>query len=109
MSSIPLSPLPSLLAPVSVPANSSDGLDGYYSLASGVVNALTPGKLPHSNYVKAKRATSRTAIIESVLFCCFFMAGTIVSIVSEQLDLEDILSPQNSTQIITNEVRRLCS
>ena len=104
--SIPFPPLPPLSVPVSLPANSSESLAGYYSLASGVVNVLTPGKLPHSIQICT---STDGCIVPKVCFLCVFTAGAIVSIVTEQLDLDWGTQPlQNGTQGATSEVK-LCS
>lgn len=94
------SPLPSLPTPVSSSANSSHGLGGYYSLASGLINAVRPGKLPHS---------TRTLIYNSaIVLLGIFVSDAVaqaVSITNEELNLGlGIPPPEASTQGIINEV-----
>lgn len=49
-SNIYFSPIPSIPEPVSEAEDTSRGLGGFYDLASGLVNAIRPGELPHGTY-----------------------------------------------------------
>lgn len=100
------SPLPSLPTPVSSPANSSHGLGGYYSLASGLINAVRPGKLPHST-------RALWFIIHVIVLLWTFVSDAVaqvVSITNEELNLGwGIPPPETGTQGIINEVGSYCS